>query len=74
MACSLTQLRTDYDSLQRAVHAGVMNSSVDGQSVSFNSLRDMRSVLADISRQIDILESSDQTKPRVSSFTMTRGV
>lgn len=74
MACQLTTLKNQRTNLQAAIRSGVQSMSVDGQTTTFTSMRDMRAVLADIESQIAQLEGSDNRKPRVSSITLTRGV
>ena len=69
----LNQLITDRDNLRAAVRAGVFQSSVDGQAVTFANMKDMRSVLNDIEGQIARLVEVAERKPRVTSVLMTRG-
>jgi hypothetical protein len=73
MSSNLATLKTQRDSLQAAIRAGVQSVSVDGQSTTFASMRDMRAILADIENQIAELEGSAKRKPRVSSFNLSRG-
>ena len=71
---SLTQLQTDRDNLEAAIHSGTQSVSVDGQTTTFQNPDAMQAVLRDINRQIALLEDTDQKRPRVSRFTMTGGV
>jgi len=57
--------------LESVINAGVMQSATDGMSTTFGHMRDMRSQLADLRRQLQVLQFSDQTKPRVSSINMS---
>jgi len=71
---SLAELQTRRDQLETAIHSGVQSITVDGQTTTFTSMQDMRATLADLRHQITQLTRGTHSKPRVSSFSMTRGV
>ena len=70
----LATLKTQRTNLRNAIRSGVASMSVDGQTTTFASMRDMRAVLADVDQQIALLEGAAAKRPRVSSISMTRGV
>ena len=59
------------DSLEEIVNAGVMQSATDGMSTTFGHMRDLRSQLADLRRQIAIAQEQAQSKPTWSNFNMS---
>ena len=74
MSAELSLLKTQRTQLKATIAAGVGSMSVDGQSVSYASMRDMRAILADLESQISALEGSANKRPRVSSVNMSGGV
>jgi len=70
----LTQLVTDRDNLRAAIRSGVFQCSVDSQATTFANMRDMRSLLNDLERQIAKIVGVAERKPRVVSIQMIRGV
>ena len=74
MSQNLQQLKQDRDSIQQAIRSGITSVSVGGQTTTFADPREMRSILADIEREIAQCQGTVDSRPRVSSFNLTRGV
>jgi len=71
MSQTLEEMKQAADDLESVVQAGLMQTSVDGQSTTFANMRDLRSELAELRRQIQIAEEGVQTRPRWSSFDIS---
>ena len=74
MSSELKNLQDDRDALKAAIRSGITSVSVAGQTTTFGSLKDMRSVLADVEREIAAMLNQAADRPRVSSFNLSRGV
>ena len=57
--------------LENAISVGVKTISVDGQSVTYNSVDDMLKALRFLKRQCEIESGGSQTKPPIFSMTST---
>ena len=63
---TLSELQTRKTALEAAIHSGVQSVTVDGVTTGFGSLSDIRGVLADLIRQIQICEGRNDKRPRAA--------
>lgn len=66
MSEKLRTLKQRRDDLEEAIHSGVQSVSTGGVTTTFASMRDMRSVLAELNAAIARLEGSDHARPKAS--------
>ncbi len=62
----LTTLKSRRDALEAAIASGVLSISVDGQSTTFASLSQLRSVLRSINDEIAACTGQDRKRPRAA--------
>ncbi|MFZ9091333.1 MAG: phage head-tail joining protein [Planctomycetaceae bacterium] len=62
----LTTLKSRRDALEAAIASGVLSISVDGQSTTFASLSQLRSVLRSINDEIATCTGQDRRRPRAA--------
>jgi len=71
MPQTVEQMIQAADDLEEVINAGVMQSATDSMSTTFAHMKDMRSQLADLRRNIAIAQEQAQRKPRWSSFDLS---
>jgi len=74
MPSRLHELRDDLATLEQAMRSGITSVSVGGQTTTFAQPSDMRAIIADIKQEIAECEGAEVSRPRVSSFNLSRGV
>jgi ribosome-interacting GTPase 1 len=71
MPQTIEEMKASAEDLEEIINAGVMQSATDGMSTTFAHMRELKSRLAQLNRQIEIAQEQDQTKPRWSSFDLS---
>lgn len=74
MSQELRNLQTRLANIESILGSGAASISVDGQTTTFMSASDLRAERDQLKQQIDALLGTPVSKPRFSSFNLTRGV
>lgn len=66
--------QADVDSLKRRAANGVKSGTIDGQTVVFGSMQEMREQISAMERELAAASETDRTRPDVGYVQTSRGL